>query len=162
MKKLYILLIACLTFITLPGLHTEGASYTGNDIAITELNGLTLNEVYRDGNLITNPNFSNGTNGWTPNRSTHSVTNQILNNVGDGTFVNPGSFTTSISYTTNTLYSIFKGRVLQVASRIQFNFRGSSTAGTISNFQIISPDPNQWGTRIGGAHVMRPEEVVYA
>jgi len=26
----------------------------------------------------------------------------------------------------------------------------------------ISPDPGQWGERIGSAHVMRPEEVVYA
>jgi hypothetical protein len=35
-----------------------------NDIPIAELNGLTLNEVFDDGNLLTNGDFSNGSTGW--------------------------------------------------------------------------------------------------
>jgi hypothetical protein len=36
MKKLYILLIALFTIITLPGLQTQAYSLDANDIAITE------------------------------------------------------------------------------------------------------------------------------
>lgn len=88
MKKLYIVLIALFTFITLPGLQTQAYSYTGNDIAITELNGLTLNELFRDSELDNNGDFStNPLSAWGTAGSTESYDsiNNYLINTGDGT-----------------------------------------------------------------------------
>jgi len=50
-----------------------------NDIAIAELNGLTLNEVFRDSQLLLNPDFTNGTTNWIEFVN-GSATINVLNN----------------------------------------------------------------------------------
>jgi hypothetical protein len=65
------------------GMRVHRAS--GNDIPLAVLDGQTLNEVFRDGNLSTNPNFENGTTGYVPTSSTLSIVNDRLRVTSNGT-----------------------------------------------------------------------------
>jgi hypothetical protein len=46
-----------------------------NDTPIEELNGLTLNEIFRDSNIVLNPDFTDGLTGWHAGGSTFSSVN---------------------------------------------------------------------------------------
>ena len=53
------------------------------DEPINELNNLSLNDVFLDGNLIQNHDFSDGITNWGCNRCSLSVNNEILNVSGN-------------------------------------------------------------------------------
>jgi hypothetical protein len=89
MKKLYIVLIAFLTFITLPGLHTQAFNYEyTNDVPIFELNNYTLDEIFIDNNIIGidyNNIIKNATSWTVGNELTNTIRalkpNSILPNI---------------------------------------------------------------------------------
>ena len=88
MKKLYLLLLMFSIF-ALPNMTTQAYTVNDNDIAISQLNGLTLNQVFRDANLIPNGDFSLGTTGWSAFRGIGTVSNNVYTLTGNttGTFM---------------------------------------------------------------------------
>ena len=73
MKKIYTLLLL-FTITLFYSIPTQAYSLDGNDIDISELNNLTLNELFIDNNIITNGDFSSGSTGWV------DLTNSIISN----------------------------------------------------------------------------------
>jgi uncharacterized protein YcfL len=118
-----------------------------NDIPIAELNGLTLNDVFDDGNLVLNGDFKNGTTGFTPIASTLSTTNNILSITGTGSTAFPA--TTSLTFESvvnNTNYYLAsKIRTLQTnTASMYMNIRGSTSGNISTNLVINFPTQNLW------------------
>jgi hypothetical protein len=82
MKKIYTLLLL-FTITLFYSIPTQAYSLDGNDIDIPELNDLTLNEVFRDGNNIINGNFNNGISSWTTNAVSFTVVDGVAQFLAD-------------------------------------------------------------------------------
>jgi len=127
------------------------------DTPIAELNGLTLNELFIDNQLIVNGDFNDGTTNWIANAATHTVSSGILSNTGTGVSVSASSIHSIIPYSNFTFYNVFRGRVLQTANYVGINLRGSTTSGTVRFNYVNSPTVNQFvqqsvlTTFVGGA-----------
>jgi len=76
-----------------------------NDQAIPELNGLTLNEVFNDGNLLSNSDFSNGTTDWIAFNSTFTVSDNIATFIGTSG-ISQGIYQSTSAVGTNSWYLV--------------------------------------------------------
>jgi hypothetical protein len=75
------------------------------DTPIAELNGLTLNDVFETGNLVTNGDFSDGTTGWTTGVvGSFNVNNGVARLTGGGSTTNNMRLSKNIPLDTNTYY----------------------------------------------------------
>lgn len=87
-KKTLIIFIAAIMFMFIVGdlIHVGDKNYTYVDYQIlydldypqAQLNNHTLREVFEDGNLIVNGDFSDGLNGWIQENATGTIVNGIL------------------------------------------------------------------------------------
>jgi hypothetical protein len=109
-----------------------------NDIPIAELNGLTLNEVFDDGNLVLNNDFSNGTTGWSSNIGTLSSDNMSITVVNNSV----NTVNTTLQTSTNhilgqTIYIYFEILLLNGTSS------GFTSTRPFVSTTISSPILNQ-------------------
>jgi hypothetical protein len=109
-----------------------------NDIPIAELNGLTLNEVFDDGNLVLNNDFSNGTTGWSSNIGTLSSDNKSITVVNNSA----NTVNTTLQTSTNhilgqTIYIYFEILLLNGTSS------GFTSTRPFTGTTISSPILNQ-------------------
>ena len=134
MKKLITLLLL-FTITLFYSIPTQAYTLDGNDIAIAELNGLTLNEVFKDQNIITNHDFSNGTTGWTTNGSTITASNNILTITGTGVNYFPNS-RFNYNFTLNNVYYAYANvRALDPSNTGAISLR-EGFGGTISQINV--------------------------
>ena len=95
-----------------------------NDTPIEELNDLTLNEVFRDGNLVLNHDFSNGTTNWISFRSTFIVSDNTATFIGTSG-ANQGIFQSFTSSGTNSWFLVSDVKTTSNLVRLD---RGSSSS----------------------------------
>lgn len=91
------------TLTTLTQTHTQTESI--KSLPTGSLDGKVSN-FKADGlslvNSVVNGDFSGGATGWTAQASTHSVSNNVLTNIGDGSLAVPYENTSLIPYVSNT------------------------------------------------------------
>jgi hypothetical protein len=97
---------------------------------------LSLNDIFVDGQTLTNPNFDSGTTDWTAANSSISVLDGILTNTGDGGSAAVWTYQNSRLFVGNTYYTVFRARVTNTASTSIRLWRGI-------NFQILKSSPIQ-------------------
>jgi hypothetical protein len=125
MKKIYTLLLL-FTITLFYSIPTQAYSLDANDIAITELNGLTLNEVFLDSQILTNPSFDNGLTSWNDGfTTTPTVSNSILSFIASAS--GQALFRNITTITSNKYYQVS-------------NIKTTSTGIALINFSLIG-DP---------------------
>jgi hypothetical protein len=128
MKKIYILLLL-FTITLFYSIPTEAYSLDANDIPITQLGGLTLNEVFKDNNLLINPDFNNGGTNWVSNNSTSTYLNGIATVLATAFLGGISQYDTPVAsniyYMNSSIYSPNDSLIVQytdnIASDIRFN-----------------------------------------
>lgn len=117
MKKLLILLMMLGLFFV-PYVETQAYTIDSLDEPISELNGLTLREVFEDGNMVLNPYFIDSTNNWINSSSTFSLTNQILT-VSNANIIQSGAYSNIISVLENDL--LYAATALKASNDIRLH-----------------------------------------
>jgi hypothetical protein len=98
-----------------------------NDIPIAELNGLTLNEVFDDGNQALNSDFNNGLTNWSSQGDTLSINGNVARVSSiDPTGYNIRQTNTSVIVSNNVYY-------IQADLKSNQTFTGTAFLGMITN-----------------------------
>ena len=122
------------------------------DRPIEELNGLTLNEVFEDGQLVTNGDFELGTIEWTTFGASQSVSNGI--NTFLASQVSGGIRTTITVILNDNYYFVSRLQTTANADEISIGFAGLNTETNIQSvdYQIMSA---VWTSTLGGSTSLR-------
>jgi hypothetical protein len=117
MKKIYTLLLL-FTITLFYSIPTEAYTLNDNDIPVVALGGLTLNQVFRDGQLIANGNFNLGTSGYTVITLSGTVSDGIYNATATAQFGRV--ITSTLAPSGVVLYSITRFRVSAATNTVVF------------------------------------------
>jgi hypothetical protein len=113
---------------------------------------LTLNEIFKDGNILLNSDFSNGSTNWNLQFATGSVSDNIFTYTPTGNF---GGITQSVNMINSNLYfissnvkSLSNSTNLSVSGVGLFNHTGSNTFETLNNRFTWTSATGSWVYRI--------------
>jgi hypothetical protein len=117
-----------------------------NSVPIADLNGKTLDEVFIGGQLISNPDFNNGTTDWiTQNGSINTVENGILKNQSDGTSTVPNFRQDSQDFAFDSGVQVYAISRLRAVGGTQTSIQLQVRTTTVQTFaQINTPTLNEW------------------
>lgn len=107
-----------------------------NGSAGFELEGLTAQ------NLVKNGDFSQGTTGWFTNFSTNTVVNNVLSNIGDGTFLEPKLV---FFFKTIKDHKYYCTTTIRVTNDACNAFHWWGNGGRLSKY-MSTPKQNEWYT----------------